>query len=232
MIHNIKINQNADLGFSIKSQIGGDSTLLNAGKTTNFVYRVNGFKYNKQDINEIIEIDTRSKIKDRIEKIYMNGGKFQFIGLENPIFGNNLVLIDSMLPNILSEVLLLFFSSNLTSIYDITKKLSELNPINYDTQYEHCFYEYKIKHFLTDIALGMMPSKVWSGVYDATGGYLVVKENGEVLCYHIYNRNEFENYLFANTKLETASSSRHDFGTLYYEDGMLFFKLNLQIRFK
>lgn len=40
----------------------------------------------------------------------------------------------------------------------------------------------------------MMPASVWSGIYDATGGYLIVKENGDVLCYHIYNRNAFENY--------------------------------------
>lgn len=78
----------------------------------------------------------------------------------------------------------------------------------------------------------MMPSKVWTGELDATGGYLVVKENGELLCYHIYNRNEFEDYLFANTKLETASSTRHEFGKVYEENEQLYFKLNLQIRFK
>ena len=43
----------------------------------------------------------------------------------------------------------------------------------------------------------MMPSKVWTGEYDATGGYLIVKADGEILCYHIYNKNEFENYLLA-----------------------------------
>jgi type II restriction enzyme len=91
---------------------------------------------------------------------------------------------------------------------------------------------YKIKRFLTDIALGMMPSKVWTGEYDATGGYLIVKSDGEILCYHIYNKNEFENYLLSNTKLETASSSRHGFGEIYEENGQQYFKLNLQIRFK
>jgi type II restriction enzyme len=44
VIHDQRINQTAELGFSIKSQLGGDSTLLNAGKTTNFVYQINGFK--------------------------------------------------------------------------------------------------------------------------------------------------------------------------------------------
>ncbi len=94
------------------------------------------------------------------------------------------------------------------------------------------FYKYKIKRFLTDVVLGMMPSKVWTGVYDATGGYLIVKEDGEMLCYHIYNRNQFEDYLFNNTKLETASSSRHAFGKIFEENGELYFRLNLQIRFK
>ena len=64
----------------------------------------------------------------------------------------------------------------------------------------------------------MMPSKVWTGELDSTGGYLVVKEDGEILCYDIYNRNEFEDYLLNNTKLETASSTRHGFGTVYKED--------------
>jgi len=52
-----------------------------------------------------------------------------------------------------------------------------------------------------------------------TEGSLIVKENGEVLCYHIYNRNQYEDYLFLNTKLETASSERHDFGKLYQNKG-------------
>jgi len=140
-------------------------------------------------------------------------------------------LIDSKLPEILSHILLDFFSSSNSKLTDLVNTLSSLNPLNFDGSNGHKFYEYKIKRFLTDIALGMMPSKVWDGKYDATGGYLIIKKDGEVLCYHIYNKNQFEEYLLSNTKLETASSSRHDFGDIYKEDGELFFKLNLQIRF-
>jgi type II restriction enzyme len=114
---------------------------------------------------------------------------------------------------------------------DLVNEITVQNPLKYNLETNHPFYSYKIKRFLTDIALGMMPSKVWTGQLDATGGYLVVKEDGEVLCYHIYNRNEFEDYLLNNTKLETASSSRHEFGTIYKENNQLYFKLNLQIRF-
>lgn len=231
VIHDQRINQSAELGFSIKSRLGGDSTLLNAGKTTNFVYQITGFKGSESDVNKINAIDTRSKIKDRIEEVKKLGGNLIFVSLQKDIFKNNLVLIDSFLPNILAEVIKQFYTSYLSTISSLTEEISSMNPLGYDTQFSHSFYEYKIKRFLTDVALGMMPGKVWGGKYDATGGYLIVKEDGEILCYHIYNRNQFEDYLFHNTKLETASSTRHDFGKVFFDGENLYFKLNLQIRF-
>lgn len=232
VIHDQRINQTAELGFSIKSQVGNDSTILNAGKTTNFIYQVLDFKPTEAEIIAINGIDGKSKIKDRIEAIKKQGGKLKFLTLENSVFKNNLVLIDSLLPNILAEIVKTFYTTTLSSTKDLTTSINKENPLDYDTQFAHTFYDYKIKRFLTDVALGMTPSKVWTGIYDATGGYLIVKENGDVLCYHIYNRNQFEDYLFANTKLETASSNRHEFGKLYEENGLFYFKLNLQVRFK
>jgi hypothetical protein len=231
VIHDQRTGTTPELGFSIKSQIGGASTLLNAGKTTNFIYAIQNTDLSESQIVEINKIDSRSKIKDRIEEINKRSGTFMFVQTESTIFGNNLTLIDSALPKILSEIIYVFFTSGYSTTLDLVSEITKLNPLNFNLESSHPFYSYKIKRFLTDIALGMMPSKVWTGELDATGGYLVVKEDGEILCYHIYNRNEFEDYLLFNTRLETASSTRHDFGTLFKKDGKLFFKLNLQIRF-
>jgi len=229
VVHDEKTNQTPVLGFSIKSQLGSPSTLLNAGRTTNFKYRVSpGILPYVKDINAIA---TRSKIKDRISKITEHNGTLKFICTEKTVFSNNLILIDSALPQILAEIVYMFFSSNLSRVSDLVQAVEESNPLNYDVSSNHPFYSYKIKKLLTDAALGMMPAKVWTGNYDATGGFLIVKEDGDVLCYHIYNRNEFEDYLFANTKLETASSSKHHFGTVYQDGDQLFMSLNLQIRF-
>ena len=58
----------------------------------------------------------------------------------------------------------------------------------------------------------------------------MVKDDGNVLCYHFYDRNLFEDYLYYNTRLESPSSSKYEFATLYRgQDGNLYFKLNLQI---
>jgi len=231
VVHDQRTNQQPTLGFSIKSQLGSPSTLLNAGKTTNFIFKISNVKLNETEINKINSIDSRSKIMDRINYVLESKGQFHFVKIEKQIFSNNLILIDSKLPEILSQVVYEFYSSKNSSVSDLVENTNSKNPLNFDISNEHKFYEYKIKRFLTDVALGMMPSKVWTGQYDATGGYLIVKESGDILCYHIYNRNEFEDYLFNNTKLDTASSSRHDFGTVYNENGKLYFKLNLQIRF-
>src|SRR5690554_4493325 len=231
VIHDQRTGTTPELGFSIKSQLGRASTLLNAGKTTNFIYEIeNGF-LTKSQIQEINSINSRSKIKDRIEKINDFSGALSFKQTESSIFRNNLTLFDSALPKIFAEIVYLFFTSSHSKMIDLVSEISKLNPLKFNLETNHTFYSYKIKRFLTDIALGMMPSRVWTGELDATGGYLVVIEDGEVLCYHIYNRNEFEDYLLNNTKLETASSTRHDFGTVYEEVTKQFFKLNLQIRF-
>ena len=231
VVHDQRTNQQPTLGFSIKSQLGSPSTLLNAGKTTNFIYEINYAHLTRNEIDQINSIDTRSKIMDRIAQIQSKDGIFEFVKTERQIFSNNLVLIDSLLPQILSQIVFDFYSSEFSHLTDLVNLTAKKNPLEFDIENEHKFYEYKIKRFLTDVALGMMPSQVWTGKYDATGGYLIVKENGDVLCYHIYNRNEFEDYLLNNTKLDTASSSRHGFGEVYEENGQLYFKLNLQIRF-
>jgi type II restriction enzyme len=238
VVHDQRTGLQPPLGFSIKSQLGNPSTLLNAGETTNFVYKIDGTSFSKQDLDYVNSLFIKRgeklsrDIKGRIKAINERNGKLLFINTQKQIFKNNLILIDSLLPQILASVLLQFASSNYSSLEDLVEITEKENPLKFDITNKHLFYSYKIKRFLTDIALGMMPSKVWTGQYDATGGYLIVKEDGEILCYHIYNKNEFENYLLANTKLDTASSSRHGFGEIYKENGELFFKLNLQIRFK
>ena len=52
-----------------------------------------------------------------------------------------------------------------------------------------------MKRFLVIVALGMTANKPWNGIYAANGGFLVVKEDGDIVCYHFYDRNQLETYL-------------------------------------
>lgn len=228
-IHDINTGYESVQGFSIKSRLGGPSTLINAGKTTNFIYKIIGCV----DDNVMMHFNNCSKLfKDKFNYLRNTAHcNLSYHRMENETFEGNLLLIDGDLPEICGHMLTEYFSSGINTVKRSLDALDENNPMGYNLSKGQPFYKYKFKKFLTDSALGMLPSKPWDGTADATGGYIIVREDGEVLCYHLFNRNEFENYLISNTKFETASTSRHDFGYMYKENGEYYLKLNLQIRF-
>ena len=71
-----------------------------------------------------------------------------------------------------------------------------------------------MKKLLLASALGMTPAKEWNGRFDANGGYLVVRKDGEIVCYHFYNQNDVEDYLYNNTRLDRASRDRYNYGVI------------------
>lgn len=226
-VHDTNTGLNQVMGFSVKSYMGGAPTLLNASGATNFVYEVIGISDDRMDV--INSINTRTKIIDRISAIYQNGGQLCFRKPANEVFAGNLMMIDSRMEEMLSQILLYSYKENELDCMKIIAKMEEDNPLNFPRR---GIYTHKFKQFLCAKALGMDPAVEWSGEDDANGGYIVAKSNGEVLAYHLYNRDKFKEYLFENTKMERASTTRHGFALLYKEMGRMYINLNLQIRFK
>lgn len=234
VLHDRRTKINSEMGFSIKSQLGGDSTLMNAGKSTNFNFKIQGVALSDADIAYVNSLSPkRNKVIERVAAIKRRGGMLVFDKVDNPTFRNNLVMLDGDLPAIVANLLLEQLNSGISTLKELVERITEANPLGYDTEQPSPFYAYKIKHLLTSAALGMMPATAWNGMFDANGGYLVVKKDGEILCYHFYDRNRFEEYLFSNAYLERSSTSRHKYASIVKEDDQtLSFKLNLQIRLK
>ena len=231
VIHDLRTNMTPNLGFSIKSQLGSASTLLNAGLPTNILYKIEGVSLSDEDITSI------NSIKDhlpRMKKIVDRGGRFVYSDVEHQTFKNNLLFLDSCMPEFIAECLVVDSMPNATSmIKGAVEMVAAKNPFGFTGNDIVAFYEHKMKVLLLDAALGMTPSKEWKGRYDANGGYLVVRKDGEIVCYHFYNRNDVEDYLYHNTRFERGSRARHNFGSLFREeDGDVYIRLNLQIRFK
>lgn len=234
ILHDRRTKINSEMGFSIKSQLGGDSTLLNASKATNFNFKVTGVDLSDDEITAINSINPkRNKVIEKVNAIKKKGASLIFDKVENSTFRNNLVMLDGDLPAIIANLLLEQLNTGVSTLKELADKITETNPLQYDVEQASPFYAYKIKHLLTSVALGMMPATAWSGKFDANGGYLVVKKDGEILCYHFYDRNRFEDYLFSNAYLERSSTTRHEYASIIKEtDGSLSFKLNFQVRLK
>ena len=162
------------------------------------------------------------------------GGDLEFERVEHPIFASNLQTIDYNFDKILAEVVLLFYENETrgaNTIANFIDKVTERNSIGYDLKINRSIYQMIMRKFLTDYALGMRAAEVWTREYQATGGYLIVRNDGELLCYHFYFTKNFEDYLYNNTKLDTPDD-RLDYGKIYFENNVPKIKLNLQIRFR
>lgn len=217
-------------GFSIKSQMGSASTLFNASKSTNFSYKLQGVT--DEIMYQVNTIDTHNKFKDRMKLLRDNNVTFEFCGMRSQVFRNNLILIDSLLPTIFAEALKYYYVEGIDTCTAIVEKLCERNPLGYEVNW---IYQYKIQRFLAASALGMVAATPWNGIDEASGGYIVVKSDGDIVAIYLRNRNVFEKYLLNTTKFDKPDSKpkRCDYGYVYKnEHGEYFMDLNLQIRFQ
>lgn len=229
-------SQDHRVEFSIKSYLGRLPTLLNPSKIgTKFTFKVDGFTGNIQDINDIGKTSKHRKVLRRIEAIKAANGKLVFDSMKSTSFQKNIRKIDSFMPQILGEFLRLANEGHGRTIKELTQRATNSPNISslLNPPFEYDDLKYKITQLLLNIALGMVPQTKWDGFIKADGGYIVVKKDGEIVCFHVYNISQLGEYLFNNTSLETPSTrkSKYDFATLYKKNSDFYFDLNLQIRF-
>jgi HpaII restriction endonuclease len=210
------------VGFSIKSQVGSASTLLNASGATNFIYEVSSDQ--NFDDDELLELEP-NKIAHSVSSLKERGFSFNFRKVANETFQNNLELLDSRMPEYVAEVLLASYSGGVSNFAELVEKVF---PSDVRSSSQKVF---KMKQFLGSIAMGMRPTQHWDGDITKFKGLIVVKTDGDVVFYYLYNINSFQEYLFNNVKFERGSTSRHQYGKFFKEEGKFFVNLNLQIRF-
>lgn len=226
VVHDIMSGRDDTFGFSIKSQLGSPSTLFNASGATNFTYLVTGHTLSDCEIERF---NGFKLFKQKFDYLHSLGADIKFEKTDNEIFDFNLKMVTSEMTEIFTEMIKYYYEGKGNRISELTELAATGNIVH--TLDNVVYLKHKIKNLLTNIALGMVPGTLWTGDYEATGGYIIVKEDGDVVCYHIYNHNAFMNYMFANTRFDTPSQSRHGFGKIYNDGGKQRIKLNVQIRF-
>lgn len=104
-IHDINTGISPICGFSIKSYLGSNPTLINPGVNTNFVFKITNCDDNIMD--NVNNITTRTKIIDKMK--YLNENNCDFIVseyLESKQFEENLCFIDTIMPKFISFAIL------------------------------------------------------------------------------------------------------------------------------
>ena len=186
------------------------------------------------------------KIMDRCRATKQFASSIEYETYHSEIFKDNLEVVDSSLPEMLADLVKVHYFQQILQprpakrsgtfreadkLSSAVELLSKTAP--YATKKRRNFCEIKIKRFLRACALGLMPSEVWNGIDDASGGYIIVLPDGRLVALYVYNTNLFEQYLYETTIFERASTTRHNFMRLIQDGdtGDYLLKLNLQIRF-
>jgi len=239
VIHDTLTGQTPKQGFSIKSEIGEPPTLVNASYLTNFRYRLST-ALSKDQVEEInnmtVKDGGKTDVMGRLAKIKEFGAELDFCALQpnrknENVFLENLILVDSCMPQILAWLLLASYSMGERRLDKLTESITAENPMKYPMSVNKKLYEAKVKRLVMDFALGMLPGQPWEAV-DLASGVLVVKPSGDIDCYHVLYKETLEEYLYHDLKFETASATRHKFARIVEDsEGNQYFDLNLQLRF-
>jgi hypothetical protein len=221
-IYDPRTKQQNSQGFSVKSFLGANPSLLNASGVTNIEFEVLGAlsEFERAKHNKLGPIAL-------VSSLIKNGHKLVLSKIDDR-FSENLKMIDSNMDSLIGHIVISSYTGRGRAWPDIVKILKDENPLNYASQNSESRYTHKIKDLLEAVALGMRPSEPWAGTSEAEGGTLIVTSSGEIMCHHSLDKDSLRNYLFSNTYIDTPSRSKWKFGSIVGNKLIL----NFQIRVK
>lgn len=238
---------NQIMGFSCKSDIDAAATLFNAsGDNTNFEYEIVG-NFDDEKMNAFNgmfhEVTKKGATKyevatgDRMRYLKECGVDLRFVNPVKDVARQNLVRCGGMeMPKILGGMLKYYYfecGAASVGVEDAIKYLADTDYVGYGFDDLYDTYRVKISTLLYAMFTGLRFSKPWSGRSDVSGGYIVVKRDGDVVAFHSCIADEFKDFLIDKLKFEGPSCTRHKYMEIYKkDDGKYYLKLALQFRFK
>lgn len=236
---------NRILGFSCKSDLRTAATLLNAsGENTNFIYEVTGpmddekmecFNSIFKEVKRKGEICFDIATSERMQYLHGIGCDIEFVCPAKSLARANLIKCGGKeMPDIVAGMLKKFYFENLsgqTSMSDCVSYLADKDVADYGFEDLEDTYRAKIAQLLLCTFTGMRLGASWNGRQEVNGGYIVVKNDGDVVAFHSTIADEFKDFLVAKMLMESPSHSRHKDMYIYKENDRYFLKLALQLRF-
>ena len=219
------------MGFSIKSKFGQNPTLFNAGSSSQYLYKLTGCDDTMMnEFNAITENGGRgwSKCKTYLAD---HGISMEFAHTQNPIYNDNLFLVRESMAKIMAWCVKdrLIDSLGHFEVMETVERMIAANPLGVPGA--RVYYEKAIKDFLMAGFTGMTAGKEWDGKEQVNGGYIVVMDDGDVICYHSSDRESFRDYLYRNTHFEYVSADKYLWSRIKKIDGEYYLPLNLSVRF-
>ncbi len=219
------------MGFSIKSKFGQNPTLFNAGSSSQFLYKISGCDDAiMQEFNAISDGDGRGW---RLCKKYISDHNLtlSYCKTQNPIYDENLCLVRESMSKIMAWCVKdrLIDSTEDNKVKETVERMIAANPLGVSNP--AVYYEKAVKDFLMAGFTGMTAACKWDGREQVNGGYIVVMDDGDVICYHSNDRETFRDYLYRNTYFEYVSAEKYNWSRIIKINDEYYLPLNISVRF-
>lgn len=219
------------MGFSIKSKFGQNPTLFNAGSSSQFLFRISNC--NNAIMQEFNAISDEKGRGWRICKQYLadHDMALTYSRTQNPVYDENLFLVRESMSKILAWCMKdrLIDATEDFQVKETVERMVAANPLNVPNP--AIYYEKAVKDFLMAGFTGMTAAYKWDGKEQVNGGYIVVMDDGDVICYHSNDRETFRDYLYRNTYFEYVSADKYVWSRIIKIDGEYYLPLNISVRF-
>ena len=220
------------MGFSIKSKFGHNPTLFNAGSSSQYLFRLSGCDdMIMKEFNGITDGKGRRAWGGCVQYLRSHRIGTEFARAQYPVYGENLYLVRESMAQILAWCV---YDRLLTGepehrVKETVERMATANPLGVGNP--DIYYEKAIKDFLMAGFTGMTAGSKWDGREQVNGGYIVVMDDGDVICYHSNDRESFRDYLYRNTYFEYVSTDKYNWGYIVKIDGEYYLPLNISVRF-
>ena len=242
--------ENSTLGFSVKSALGSSPTLFNTASASAFEFCLeNCTKEDFVNLNNLLSASGHPDVMKRVEYIRNHNIKANFTHTriclpskknkfteKGPHFEWNITLLDTIMPKVLAEAILIrygYYGTNCIKCTDIISDLCRLNPLR--VRNPKIFYRTKLEDFVYASFGQMTASEEWDGRHIINGGYIEIKKNGEILYYRANSDDKFKNYLITKTYFESPSTNLNDkkyyHGIVWTDGNKYYLSLNFSVRF-
>lgn len=203
------------MGFSIKSKFGHNPTLFNAGSSSQYLFKLSGCDDAKMDeFNAISDGKGGRGWSLCREYLFSHSIGAEFARTQYPTYNENLFLVRESMPKIMAWCVYdrLLEGNAEHGVKETVERMSAANPLGVGNPV--VYYEKAIKDFLMASFTGMTAGNKWDGKEQVNGGYIVVMDDGDVICYHSSDREAFRDYLYRNTYFEYVSADKYNWSRI------------------
>lgn len=220
------------MGFSIKSKFGHNPTLFNAGSSSQYLFKLSGCDDAKMDeFNAISDGKGGRGWSLCREYLLSHSIGAEFARTQYHTYNENLFLVRESMPKIMAWCVYdrLLGGNTEHGVKETVERMSTANPLGVGNP--AVYYEKAIKDFLMAGFTGMTAGNKWDGKEQVNGGYIVVMDDGDVICYHSSDREAFRDYLYRNTYFEYVGADKYNWSRIVKIDGEYYLPLNVSVRF-